>query len=561
VTTLHEGGALDVSPDQLGEPSWFSAPLAWLAVGLIIGAVFGGLVSLAKPQPKSAVTTIEILTDAEALASTTNSGTGTSDDTTSFVQGQLVVLNGNDLRQQVQRKLLLSGLPAISASQIGTTDVVNITASASTVAQARAIATQASSTYRTQRVSQLSTEVKQAISTLDTQVNAVKADIATASKSGSSSSVTALQSEYESLLDQLNTLQVSQAGVSRAVSTLQPAVGEAPGLSSKAKYVLGLAVVGAIIALIALFVDRRIRPRIHTIADLGAIGVRPLLPSVARDAGDLRHRDRESSRSLALLAARLVPGANAVLIGTTSGVGTSYVTAAIATQLAQIRRVLLIVATDGATNSAADLARLGASTNAHAVLEADVASGSAAEIIDRVKVPTRTEGLWVVPCGESSSRRLLATLGSIVTAAQQARYTVLIDGPSLDRSSVSVELARLVDGAILVVGRGISQPVDVMSAVDILESRDIPVAGAVVNTMNKGLLGRILSRLRPGDHSRLTSRRSGRPQRPRPVTPSREPRSGPDQDSATNGSGRRSVALIHASTSAEPLPREHDGPT
>ncbi len=102
-----------------------------LVAGLLLGALAGGFYGAGKRTSYRAVISLSVLPGSAVTSQVPGTPAGApSQDATSFIQSQLVVLNGAPLRSQVQQQLKLRVPPDLSSTQIAQTYVVQVAANA-----------------------------------------------------------------------------------------------------------------------------------------------------------------------------------------------------------------------------------------------------------------------------------------------------------------------------------------------------------------------------------------------------------------------------------------------
>lgn len=237
------------TPDPLEQrprraPAWFRS-LAPLVLGVLLGAVAGFLVGAATTPTALAVTRVAVLPDptlpAEAEQSTT--------DPDRFVQAQVLVLAGQDSVAQVTRDLRLPRDPEVTASQVGTTDVVEVDVRARDAAEAVRISEAVVDGYRRQRQSDLTTRVDASLAVVDRQLAQLDARGPNART----------DQEYTRLLTVRNQLQLVRDSDQDAVRRVDQAHAvEQSRWSAAVRYALmGLVLGGLAGLLVKLLRDRR----------------------------------------------------------------------------------------------------------------------------------------------------------------------------------------------------------------------------------------------------------------------------------------------------------------
>lgn len=462
--------------------------LALVLFGIVLGGVVGAwLSSLSNPSYGSLA--ILTLRPDSSIGTTTASGSPDSSapDATSFVQGELILLNGTPLKLDVQRQLKLMSTPAISATQIGTTFSVNVTASAPTQEQAQAVASSTIATYTRGRTGRLSAAISSAQGSVDQQLTQAVASLIPSSTAGAGSVAAsqnpALQAEYQRLLQLASALRFSATQVGQVVQVVQPPTAQGPTSSRTRTAFLG-ALVGAVFA-IGLVLARRASVRtVQTAEDLAEMSVPLLLPVVPRLSAGAAASGRD--RSLRLLSARVGSGESTspgaiVVTGATAGGGTSLVAAALAGYLAERGPVLLVLA---ARESRADAARVGTKLGTPGIndLTGPVEEAS----LRSLAVPSSLAGVQVLTSGseapDAPQRLRRAVNAGLLEVALATGATVVVDAPALTSSTVALDLGRRAGrGVVLVVGSGVARPEDVAAAIEIFDATAVELEGVVLN--------------------------------------------------------------------------------
>lgn len=524
---------------------------AALIVGVVLGALAGLLYGIAQPASYTAVTALSVLPDSTVSQS---QDTGTEQDATSFIQAQLVVLNGDQLAGTVQQSLGLSDRPAVSSAQVGQTYVVQVTATADDEDQAKRVATATAAAYTTLRTGQLTASLDARDEQVAAQLTSVQAALAAATPAAGAENTnvtpaqTALQTQYQTLLQDQSSLQLERTQINQVVTVLTPASSAAPGaLSGTASSALVGALLGAVVALALLGVVRRVVPRVRSVGDLSSLGVPvllPVLPTRKRRAG--RGPNAWRSNAGRLLAARLAGRGSArhtplIVVGATPGVGASHVAASLSAGMAERGPLLLVLASELVHGSDARIVT--------GLAAPDVpADGPATGSVDAIKNAVQCEipGVWVLPCGGEVAAaagplpsKRIALLTDILRRATAAGWQVVVDAPALSDSDIAIDCAAGTGMAVLVVARGVSRPADVVSASELFDAQGSRFVGAILNDL-------------PGWFSR---RRSGAPaDDSQQLRVEFEP---PHVDATERPRNRRRAVPI-APASARPANRHHD---
>lgn len=494
----HTYEPLQLDSDRIdgGRRRW--RPLAaGLVLGLVLGALVGGLYGAHRPASYRATTALSVLPD--TIVNSAQGQNSPTLDATSYIQSQLVVLNGSRLAAQVQRQLKLSSSPDVSSVQIGQSYVVQVTATAGSAQQALSVASATASAYAKLRSQQLTAELNSSVKSLETQISDVRSSLAAAQLApGLTPSETAQETEYERLLGVDSSLKLALPQVNRLVTVLSPASLSRSSLSPTVKDLVGGAILGALLGLALMIGLRRATSRIRTVGDLASLGVPVLLPVVERrSARGRRNPAVWRGGPGRLLAARLsgnsTEGAEPIIVvAATPGVGASFVAATIAGGLTERGPVLLVLAAEIANGSRRR--RLDAATGTAAgTVRPPELLGETVRLLGE-PMPSTVPGVWLLP-GRQESEGLRGVLPStrsgllsdVSRRATAAGWQVVIDAPALSDSDLALDCAA--GGAVtaLVVGRGSSRPAEVLSAAELFRARGTRFAGAVLNDAPRGM--------------------------------------------------------------------------
>ncbi|QXG74638.1 hypothetical protein KUM42_12145 [Modestobacter sp. L9-4] len=430
-----------------------AAPLPWLGTlaltGAVIGAVLGSVLGAGGDKSVAVSASVEVVPDAQALSGPlTTAAPGTDND--AFVAREL-----SWLTSQVNRQDDATDSPAVLAvTRVGTSDVLQLSATAPEEADATAAVQTLLDSYVTRRQDDARNAVEGELTAVQQRIEDTGVPVVAAS---------AQSQELTRLLGQQSDLQVAAARVPGVVPVLQaPAVDEPTGGSSTLLYGILGAVVGAVLALAAGAIWRALSPRMFDSRLLLAAGVRVLLPRLP--AGRIRARratlptGRPSDD--ALTAARLLlPQVVDVSAGPQS---------------------LLVVGADdraGAPQVAAQLAWALAEDGVPVTLVASATAG--------------------IPEGEATVSPAFATLGvpagtdpaELVAAVGrelgQGRH-VLLHAPTFGAGLASSALALHPGGVLVVVGEGISTLERALGAVRTVEAAtSTRLAGVAVTSTGR----------------------------------------------------------------------------
>ncbi|MDH2414174.1 hypothetical protein [Nocardioides sp. CER19] len=414
--------------------------LAGVACGML-----GVIVILALTQHDSSQRSTALLDLSSALARGSSTSGPTTDQADRFVQSQLVYLNSRGFERTV---LAISDAPAgtsVSASQVGSTNVVQISATAPNRAAAVHAADAAVSAYRAHR--------RQVVNQAD----------ALAAAGG--------------------TVMEDARDAGAKPTTSRPLV---LGVGLAAGVLLGLVVA----ALPLLLARREWSEEEASDADSDVAVAAPALPTASEDWRDgLLERPSDDPLECAsrLLSARLVEQMSAprplVVVGATSGVGASFVAVNLATAFARRGRTVLIAAGDVRNGTVGRWFNL--PPDAQSLLH--VARTDAVSAVESALCETPVSNLFVLPVSPSArwDQMEQALSGSAVSLLLHAGWRVVIDCPPATQSTAVFEVSRCDPVVVLVVDRDVTTPEELTAAFDQLPG-DGSAATVVVNERPAG---------------------------------------------------------------------------
>jgi hypothetical protein len=159
-----------------------------------------------------------------------------------FVQQEALVLSGEQLRDAVRRELGDGSDAVVTATQVGTTDVIELSVTAETGARARSAAETVVRLYQQQRRQQLQARVDAAVKVVEQQVAAL----------GSDALFQASPAEYDRLVALRNQLALTPVLADDVATLVQsPLVTQPSRSSSTVRGGVTGAVLGAVLGLVA----------------------------------------------------------------------------------------------------------------------------------------------------------------------------------------------------------------------------------------------------------------------------------------------------------------------
>lgn len=443
-----------------------AAPLVWLAtlalIGALLGGLIGALVGATGDESVTASATFEVVPDERALGNPLATTT-TNTNTDTFVEGQLQALES--LRQGRE-----DDDASLAVTQVGTADVLRISATAPTADQATAAVSGLLDAYVAARQEAAGASVTAALAAVQQRLDALSV------LGGTDEAGTPVGQEVQRLLSQQSELQAATTRVPGIVPVLRgPTADDASGAPAWLLSGLVGAVLGAVLLLAAGAVWRATTSRMFDARLLVAAGVTVLLPRLP--AGRVRGRGRQVPNRVpnarALSAARLlVPqvtevgrGAGSLAVfGADERAGASEVVWELAWAIASGGAPVALLT----TTSAAHAERPGGQRRA------DGTERVVTSALSVVELPAQPDD---------------DALAAAVAQQRAAGRQVLLHAPALTAGVRAHDLARHVDRAVVVVGEGVSSLESALAAVRDVSASSAPLLGVVVTTTS-GHLGR-----------------------------------------------------------------------
>lgn len=330
--SIASSSALSATAD-LERRQWKARLMAGAVVGLLLGAVIGGLAfgTLSSESTATAFIRITQPVDFTALAGGASQTTPDAQDITeNYVAGEVAYLSGDGFAQAVGRNLANSDPATIIVSQAGGSSVVTISNSSPSADEARRTVQAAIDLYGQQLAQRVDQQLRSILPTLD------RWELAAAADGQRRAEISTLR---EGIL-----LQGTEAG---AVTVLQPPMVTDPGVS---RWLIG-ALLGGVVgaALVVLVVMRRTRRagRAGLVPQISEAVDRVLTPAI--DLRAPRDSDRAAlARALYAQCVAAAPDQTIVLLGVSEESGTQYIGSLLEMAAAERGPVTRIAASDGA---------------------------------------------------------------------------------------------------------------------------------------------------------------------------------------------------------------------
>ncbi|NAZ81103.1 hypothetical protein GTR02_04650 [Kineococcus sp. R8] len=221
----------------------FVLPVVVLALlGALVGALVGGATA---PRP-SATARIALAQDPPVPPASDQGAV----DPDRFLQGQLLVLAGDDLVGRVEQGLPPGAALEVTATQVGTTDVAEVAVRASSADVALRAASGVVDTYRQQRVAAFQARVDASLAAVAEQLGEVSE-----ARSPVQSTTEVRSAEYARLLAVQSTVRLAQTEADTMVTTVQePRAVPADGAGARLRAGLMGGVLGALAGLLLVLV-------------------------------------------------------------------------------------------------------------------------------------------------------------------------------------------------------------------------------------------------------------------------------------------------------------------
>jgi hypothetical protein len=175
-------------------------------VGAILGGLVGLVVSLSDPEAPTAVTRLSFVPDPALPGEQTSTGTDARD---RFIQTQILILTGPDIRDTVAGALGLGNELTLTAQQVGATDVVELQVQADTDGAAREASTAVIQQYDQQRAAAVTARVDAMLAGIEREIADLESALTTDDESALA---TATGTEYSRLLASRSQLLLLRAG-------------------------------------------------------------------------------------------------------------------------------------------------------------------------------------------------------------------------------------------------------------------------------------------------------------------------------------------------------------
>ncbi len=480
----------------------------WIIVAFVVVLVGLSVVySVAKTPVYQATAQLQLTPQVPTAVSEANNISANAAADQVDVPTDTQIIESHVVAQAVAKKLHISA-PAVSVTQVGLTNVVNVSVKSTKPGLAAAAANAYALAYiahqQTVAFSQLNSAeqiVQQSINNLEPSIQSLNSQIANASKS---TDVSGLQAQLTAAETQLATLQTelenyhaeaeldSGGGVviSPATKPTKP-VSPKPVTYAILAAIIGL-VLGVVAALVREYFDDSIRTKTDLEAVVGDLPVLGLLPSISdwreTQSAYLIAREQPKSppaegyRSLRTSIQFLGLDRSVRILQFTSpnaADGKTTTLANLAVTMAQAGQRVFVVCCDLRRPRVHQFFGLSNEVGLTSVLLGDASLGDAVQSVPGIP---RLQLLASGPIPPNPSE-LLSTdrVGQTLTALAEHADIVLVDSPPILPVTDAAVLSGKTDGVVVVTAAGISSRKDVSRALESLHRINAPLLGVVLN--------------------------------------------------------------------------------
>ncbi len=470
---------------------WRRSAVAALVGAVVLGALGAGVAALGETRASASALVLSS-PDPAAVENPADPGSALGDQAArnaTYLETELVYLDGNDLAGQVAAA---SGgeQPELGAARVGSSNVVEITATAATAGAARTQAQSAADLYVQGRRDRLATRIAEQIAVVDQQIEATSTQVAeldavVVQTAAQEQQADTLRQQYADQLRVKDTLTRAAGDVNRIATQVQGAVVRPAGaLSPLLTGALLGALVGLLLGALVPVLRDATSSRVRDVDDLADLDVPVLTPALPgpRKSGSTGAELRRAVQLQALqLTAGAAGGGSLAVVAGSAGAGTSFVAQAHARHAARRGPTLLVRA---AGPGAGDIT-LGVVPDHEGLTELDLHSRPELTGDDLVRAAQRTSepDLRVLCPGRASAYQDVDadTLAAVVATARELGWAVVVDAPALDVSDLGVRLSRVCDQTVLVVAAHRTAVDDVAVTVQVLQADRGRLSGVLLN--------------------------------------------------------------------------------
>jgi succinoglycan biosynthesis transport protein ExoP len=472
----------------------------WIVAGVVLfGAAAGGYSLVQHKQYTASAQLLVLPSNGITLPGSSQQAISPTD-----VLTELQLLTTAPVKDKVQRQL--GSVPNVTASEVGTTNVIAVAATAKSPTLAAKIANAYANAFVAYQQSTSSATLTAAEQQLQTQIAAVAAQLAPLQSAPSSAAnaaqIAALATQQATLNEELATLQVNGAASTGGVQVVTPA--KAPTSPSSPKPINdGLigAVIGLLVGIAVAFLADRLDDAIYSKDEASQLaGGAPVLGVIPKISSWKRRSDtvlatvdsRNSSVAEAYRSVRTSlqfaghdGNMKTILVTSPSaGEGKTSTIANLGVVLAQAEQRVVIVSCDLRRPRLGQFYELEEAAGFTSVI---LGKSSLADALQKV---TDVDNLFFLGSGDvpPNPAELLASGGAreIFTKLRQAFDIVLVDSPPLLPVTDAVILSRMADATLLVVAAGETKRSHVEEAADMLNQVDATRVSVILNEVEVG---------------------------------------------------------------------------
>ncbi len=229
--------------------------LALALVGALVGGLVGLVVSLGNPEEPTAVTRLSFVQDPPLPGEQASTSPDAVD---RFVQTQILILTGADIRDTVAEALGLGDELTLAAQQVGATDIVELQVQAATLDAAREASTAVIEEYEQQRRDAVTAQFDALLAGIEAELADLQVRLG---RDDDSVLATATATEYSRLLASRSELVLQRSGEQDFVQAVgSPRAATVGGTGTVVQAVLLGLLLGAVVGVALALIVQRTRP-------------------------------------------------------------------------------------------------------------------------------------------------------------------------------------------------------------------------------------------------------------------------------------------------------------